>query len=98
MPRLIYKPRALDDLSEIHDYIAQDNPAAAARQILSISKSCEALAGMPGIGRGRPDLRPGMRTWPVGFYLVLHREVQGGIEVVRVVHGARDLDDIDLDD
>lgn len=38
-----------------------------------------------------------MKRWPVGSYLVLHRLVPGGIEVVRVVHGARDLDALDLD-
>jgi toxin ParE1/3/4 len=33
-----------------------------------------------------------MHLWPVGKYLILYRAAADGIEVVRVVHGARDLE------
>jgi toxin ParE1/3/4 len=39
----------------------------------------------------RPDIAPGLRYLPVRRYLILYREVTGGIELVRVVHGARDV-------
>ena len=38
-----------------------------------------------------PDIAPELRYHPIGHYLLLYRIVSGGIEVVRVVHGARDL-------
>ena len=97
MGKVFYLPGASLDLLEIHDYIAQDNPAAATRQVQAIAHGCQTLADMPGIGRERSDIRSGMRMWPVGAYLVLHRKVPGGVEVVRVVHGARFLDDVDLE-
>lgn len=46
---------------------------------------------MPGIGLARPDIRPQLRMVPVRNYLVLYREVAGRAEIVRVVHGAREL-------
>ena len=49
------------------------------------------LAANPKLGRALPELREGMRRWPVGQYLVLYREITGGVEIVRVVHGKRDL-------
>ncbi len=49
------------------------------------------LADNPLMGPARPDIAPEFRYHPVGNYLLLYRIVSGGIEVVRVVHGARDL-------
>ena len=97
MTRVFYTHQADRDLLDLWLYIAQDNPAAADRQLEAIHASCERLAEYPGIGQGSPDIRPGMKRWPVGSYLVLHRLISDGIEVVRVVHGARHLDILDLE-
>jgi toxin ParE1/3/4 len=43
------------------------------------------------MGRERPDLRAGLRSFTVGSYLIIYRPLADGIEVVRVLHGARDL-------
>lgn len=52
---------------------------------------CELLASSPRIGRDRSDLRPHTRSFPVGHYVVFFEAVPGGIEVLRVLHGARDI-------
>jgi toxin ParE1/3/4 len=39
----------------------------------------------------RPDIAPKLRSSPVGSYLILYRQVAAGVEVVRVLHGARNL-------
>lgn len=49
------------------------------------------LAEMSGLGHRRDELRPGLRSVNVHPYLLFYRAVPGGIELVRVVHGARDL-------
>jgi toxin ParE1/3/4 len=95
--QVLYTVRADADLLDLWEYIAQDNPAAANAQLRQIATSCQTLADMPGISRARPEIRRGLRAWPIGSYLVLHRDAPGGIEVVRVVHGARDLDALDFD-
>jgi toxin ParE1/3/4 len=51
----------------------------------------ELIASMPGVGADRSDLRPGVRSFPVGSYLIFYRVVEKGIQLLRVVYGARDL-------
>jgi toxin ParE1/3/4 len=46
------------------------------------------------MGRARPELRPDLRSFPCGAYLILYRAVDDGVEIVRVVHGARNLEDL----
>lgn len=43
------------------------------------------------MGPARPDIAKEMRYHPVGSYLLLYRLIKNGVEIVRVVHGARDL-------
>ena len=44
---------------------------------------------MPGMGMARPEVRPDLRTFPAGSYLVLYRQIEDGAEIVRIIHGAR---------
>lgn len=46
------------------------------------------------MGPSRPDIARELRYNPVGNHLVLYRVIQDGIEVVRVVRGARHLLDL----
>ena len=46
------------------------------------------------IGRARPELRENLRSFPYGAYLILYRAIGDGVEIVRVVHAARNLDDL----
>ena len=92
MPVIRRTTRAEDDLVDIWIYIAHDNPDAADRLLEEIDRKLVLLADNPHLGRARPDIAPEFRHWPVGNYLILYRLVTDGIEVVRVVHGARRLD------
>jgi len=84
-------PRAKADLLDIWLFIAEDNVEAADRLLDRIDGVCRQLSDNPALGPARPDLRPDFRYFHVGRYLVLYRIVPGGVEIVRVVHGARDL-------
>ena len=94
MSRLIITLQAVDDLEQIGDYIAQDNPHAAFKVISRLEKVSWELAGNPGIGPLRPDIADGLRYFPVGNYLILYREIHQGAEIVRYVHGGRDPDNL----
>jgi len=83
-------PRAEQDLEDIWFFVAQDNPDAADRLLDRIEQSTKRLADNPHIGPARPDVAPELHYHPVGNYLLLYRIIKNGIEVVRVVHGARD--------
>jgi toxin ParE1/3/4 len=78
-------------LDEIWFYIAQDNPDAADRIIRTRVSRFAMLAGMPEVGRRREELSARLRSLPVGNYVIFYRPLENGVEVVRVLHGARDL-------
>ncbi|YAF99522.1 MAG: type II toxin-antitoxin system RelE/ParE family toxin (plasmid) [Nodularia sp. CChRGM 3473] len=94
MGRLIRTVKAEEDLIEIWMYIAVENPEAADRLLDQIESKCQMLASKLGLGQARPDIAPELRYFPAGRYLILYRELTDGVEIVRVVHGARHLPDI----
>jgi toxin ParE1/3/4 len=46
------------------------------------------------MGRLRLDIAPELRYFMAGKYLILYRTVPGGVQIVRVIHGARDLSNL----
>ncbi len=83
--------QAEDDLLDIWLYIAQDKPNAADQFLDELEAKFLLLAEQPQLGPARPDIAPGLRYFPVRSYLILYREITEGVEIVRVVHGARRL-------
>lgn len=79
------------DYEEIWRYIARDNPSAADRLITAFERHLSTLAAMPAIGREEALLATGLRSFPVGNYLIFYRAAAEGIALVRVLHGARDI-------
>jgi toxin ParE1/3/4 len=47
------------------------------------------------LGPERSDIGPGVRALTIGRYLALYRVVGEDVEIVRVVHGARDMRELD---
>jgi toxin ParE1/3/4 len=82
---------AESDLTKIWLYIARDSPEAADRFIDKLRVHCGRLAASPNLGRLRPDFAPGLRSYRVGNYFIFYFPTDSGIEVARVLHGARDL-------
>lgn len=83
------RPEAEADIEGVALYIAADNPVAAQAWFDDIHRRFQRLAAMPEMGTRRDDVRPGLRLFPVGRYLVLYRLVGSNVEIVRVIHGAR---------
>ena len=80
-----------DDLEEIGLYIARDNPDRANTFIDEIVATYDRISGQPRMGRERPELAANLRSHPHGRYFIFCRIVDAGIEIVRVLHGSRDL-------
>jgi toxin ParE1/3/4 len=91
MNQLRVAGRARADLDEIWVYIAQDNPEAADKYLRTIVSRFPTLASVPLIGRERPELSPGLRSFVVGRHVIFYRLFGDGVEIVRVLDGARDL-------
>src|SRR5689334_10018567 len=82
---------AQTDLNGIWNYVARDNPEAADRLLAEIYDACLSLGEMPGIGRRREELARGLRSFAVGNYVILYRPLEEGVEIFRVLHGARNI-------
>lgn len=95
--RFTILPAARADLLEQFGYLAEDSPEAADRFLASAEAAFERLGEMPALGIRRSTRNPrlpGLRQWPIhGFrnHLIHYRETSEGIEVIRVLHGARDV-------
>jgi toxin ParE1/3/4 len=92
--RLHISPRASSDLIEIWSYIADDSVSNADAFVDNLYETMQLLASKPGSGRHREELAPGMQSFPFGRYIIFYRAVSGAIEIVRVLHGARDIQSI----
>jgi antitoxin ParD1/3/4/toxin ParE1/3/4 len=93
MKGFVLSPAAAADLSQLWEFIAQDNIDAADRLREQIYEEIRRLTKMPLKGHLRPDLtaRP-VRFWPVGPYLIVYRPDRDPLEIVRVLHAARDIE------
>jgi toxin ParE1/3/4 len=89
---IVLQSRAKADLVEIWEFIAEDNDAHADAFIDVIDQKFQVLAQQPGIGRRRDELADGLRSFPVGRYVIFYLTVPGGVQIVRVLHGARDVE------
>src|SRR4051812_15723746 len=94
MPRPYLTDQAEADLQQIWDFIAADSMDSADRLIEQIHAKAQMLAEFPGVGRRREDLLPFLRSYPLGNYVIFYRRVDDGIDVIRVLHGARNIDRI----
>jgi plasmid stabilization system protein ParE len=92
MGRYVLSAAARADLSEIAEFIRQDSPDAARRVIESLRDAMARLSRMPGMGHVREDLAPVLlRFWPVYSYLIVYRPDSRPLQILRVLHAARDV-------
>jgi toxin ParE1/3/4 len=94
---IVLTPRANADLGEIWMFVAADNPAQADDFIDLIDEKFQNLSRQPGLGRRREELAAGLRSFPVGRYVIFYLQVQDCLRIVRVLLGARDVDAVFAD-
>lgn len=78
---------------DIWKYIAAENEPAATRVVARINGVFEMLGLQPEAGRRRPELGEGLRSFPAGSYVVFYQIGRSGVDIVRVLHGHRDITD-----
>jgi toxin ParE1/3/4 len=87
-------PLADSDLNDIWYYVACQSGSMdiADRLIGSIADRFFLLASHPHLGRARDeDLRPGLRTFPVGEYVIFYRIEGEDVVILRVLRGSRNI-------
>jgi toxin ParE1/3/4 len=91
MAAILIRPRAKVDLIEIWNYIADDSETQADMFIDNLDQKFVMLAKHPNIGRRRAELHRGLKSFPVGRYVIFFLSTPDGVEIVRVLHSARDI-------
>lgn len=94
MPRIIRTPQANEDVLDIWDYISRDSVSAADKLVRHINEMLSRMAKNPSMGVLHEEYQPGLRAFPVGNYIIFYHAIDDGIEVYRVLHGARRLEDL----
>lgn len=91
--RYVFSPEAEQDIDDIKDYVTKEAGARIARQVLKqIKDAVTFLSRTPGAGHSREDLTgSAVRFWTVYSYLIIYRATSRPIEIVRIIHGGRDL-------
>ncbi|MCZ7680564.1 MAG: type II toxin-antitoxin system RelE/ParE family toxin [Sandaracinaceae bacterium] len=89
-PSLVWTERALRDLEAIGDYIAADDPAAAARWVGKLLKVAERAGKAPLAGRRVPEIgRDDIRELFLRTYRVVYRVRERRVEVLTIFEGHR---------
>ena len=96
---IIWSPEARTDLSEIWDYYAKRADRHRADNIVrKISDALRVIEDHPFAGRARDEVRPALRSITARPYVIFYRMRDDVAEIVRILHGRRDLDDILAED
>jgi toxin ParE1/3/4 len=80
------------DLDSIHNRIASDKPGAARRWLKRSAEQFYWLAKNPEAGQARDEILSGLRSFSHGSYVIYYRSQAAHLEIVRVLHGARDIE------
>jgi toxin ParE1/3/4 len=94
MLQVIRSELAERDLEAILDHLDERSPRAAERLAARIDEKCRLLGEFPGMGRAREELARGLRSVVVEQYVVFYRVAPEAVQIVRILHGKRDIDTI----
>ncbi|MBI3901716.1 MAG: type II toxin-antitoxin system RelE/ParE family toxin [Nitrosomonadales bacterium] len=92
MARYVVSPLAEQDIEAIGDYIEQDNPHRALTFIAQLRSQCDKITFSPKACRLRPELGENIRSFAYGNYVIFFQDGLTGICIVRVLHGAMDIE------
>ena len=92
MSKARFAKSAQTDLLEAWLFIAEGNLNAADQVLESVEREADLLATQPLMGRARPELADGMRSWPTSTtYILFYLVDDNSVTVIRVLHHARDI-------
>jgi toxin ParE1/3/4 len=89
--RVFYSLEARIDLLGIGSNIEQFNPPRSETFVTELRTKANNIAHFPNAYPARDDLQAGLRIAIHGHYNILFRVTDLEVEIVRVIHGARDL-------
>jgi toxin ParE1/3/4 len=91
--RIVRRPRALQDLIGVWRYIADDSGETRADNYLRrLNDVIIYLAQQPLMGRARPEIEEGIRSFVAESHVIFYIALVDGMELVRVLHGSQDIE------
>jgi toxin ParE1/3/4 len=94
MNRLLITIEASRDLSEIYDCFLAQSLDAGARFVEAFGKKCQYLPEYPYLGRFYAKWTPNLRGIPLMGYIIFYQIVGDAIEILRVISGYGNLQDV----
>ncbi|WP_291692937.1 type II toxin-antitoxin system RelE/ParE family toxin [Bradyrhizobium sp.] len=92
---VVWSPEALDDINHVWDYYANVAGRTSADKILrDIAKVVAMLRDFPRAGRARDEIRNGLRSLSINTQIVFYRLKDDRPQIVRVLDGRQDLDEV----
>jgi toxin ParE1/3/4 len=92
--KIIFAPRATEDVEEIGDYIFSDNPKAAVKFVSDLRLRCDTLKSAPQGGMLRPELGQAIRSVLFGRYVIFYTAHPDEVRIERLLHGSRDIPNV----
>jgi len=90
--KILWSPLAVDRVSEIAEYIAQDKPSAAAKWVDTVFSKVEQLKSAPETGRPVPEISNNQfRALIYGNYRIIYRIEKKQISILTIRHGKQIL-------
>jgi toxin ParE1/3/4 len=85
---------AASDIKEIFEYVAEDNPKAAEKLVKELLQKIRLLAENPQIGKSRDEIIIDLHSFPIKNYIIFYVPIEDGIEIYRVLHGSRNIEEL----
>ncbi|MBO3462011.1 type II toxin-antitoxin system RelE/ParE family toxin [Aetokthonos hydrillicola Thurmond2011] len=98
MSNYIISPSASRDLNQIADYFLDVNLEAGEKLFREFNKKCHNLAKFPNMGRSYAHIRADLRGLPLDKYIILYKDIDDGIEILRIISGRQDLESLFADE
>ena len=96
MTPVIISPAARTDLMDIADYTSEASPQTALESVDKLEARCLKIGTSPESYRLRPELGVDLRSVVFSAYLIFYRVHEDAVRIERILHGSRNLPDIDF--
>lgn len=94
MAHVIFSSFAESDIEDIFNYVAEFNVDSAQKFIKALMQKFKLLAENPQLGRSQSNLIFNLRGFPYKNYMIFYFPIEDGVEIYRVLHGARNIEDL----
>ncbi|HLM00818.1 MAG TPA: type II toxin-antitoxin system RelE/ParE family toxin [Pyrinomonadaceae bacterium] len=94
MAKVILSEDAQTDLREIWLYLSENSLNSADRVIDEMMRKFRMLAENPKVGQLHDELIINLRSFPYKKYIIFYFSMENGVEIYRIIHGARNIEDL----